>query len=164
MMRWCECGERVSVPSHTSVCPDCRESKRVERAVGAAPITIVMSSLVPPERKTIAAMIEEASTPGLDAGEAFAQQAAQWEAELASRAETVASPDWKSLLVTSAELAAVAVASRATAATLRAIGGPVAETIAARADETARTASEGALMAVAESAMRWVESGTEGER
>lgn len=128
------------------------------------PIVVVMSSLVPPERKTIADMIEEASTPGLDAGEAFAQQVAQWEAELASRAETVASPDWKSLLVTSAELAAVAVASRATAATLRAIGGPVAETIAARADETARVAAEASLMAIAEGAVRWLERSTESSR
>lgn len=81
-----------------------------------------------------------------------------------AHALTVVSLDWKPLLVSSAKLSAVVTASRAIAAALRAIGGPVAETIAMRADETARTASEGALMAVAESAMRWVESGTEGER
>lgn len=127
------------------------------------PIVVVMSSLVPPERKTIADLIDEVATPGANASDAFEQQCAQWEAELASRTETIASPDWKSLLMTSAELVAVAVASRATAATLRAIGGPVAETIAVRADETARIASEGAVMAVAEAAARWAESGTEGE-
>jgi hypothetical protein len=79
-------------------------------------------------------------------------------------AGTIAPPDWKSLLVTSSKLAAVATASRATAATLRAIGGPVAETIAARADETARTASEASLMAIAESAVRWFERSTESSR
>lgn len=68
------------------------------------------------------------------------------------------------LVETSIELATVVATSREAAATLRAIGGPVAETIAARADETARTASEGALMAVAEAAARWVGLSTEGER
>lgn len=77
---------------------------------------------------------------------------------------TVVSLDWKPLLVSSAKLSAVATASRATAAALRAIGGPVAETIAARADETARLSSEAALVAVAEAAALWVGLGTGDER
>jgi hypothetical protein len=139
MMRWCECGERVSVPSLTSVCPDCQESKRVERAVGAAPITLDMLPRIPPEREPFLTRCE-------------------------MHIASVISPDWKSLLVTSSKLAAVATASRATAATLRAVGGPVAETIAARADETARVAAEASLMAIAESAVRWFERSTESSR
>lgn len=129
-----------------------------------APITVVMSSLVPPERKTIADMIEEASTPGLDAGEALAQQVAQWEAELASRAETVASPDWKALLASADECASIADAAQKRANEIRAAGGEWSALGAGLEEDLARRARERSVECICAALLACFGLSTEGER